>query len=66
MIALWQAYVMVRYFLRKPDMPAYRKWQLIADLLDRLEEDYLKAFPDETPIFDEGFKETLLKLVIPK
>ena len=57
---------MVRYFLRKPDMPAYRKWQLIADLLDRLEEDYLKAFPDETPIFDEGFKETLLKLVIPK
>ena len=57
---------MVRYFLRKPDMPAYRKWQLIANLLDCLEEDYLKAFPDEFPVFAEGFKESLRKLVIPQ
>ena len=64
-MALWQAYVAVRYFLKKPDMPVYRKWELIAELLDKLETDYLKAYPDESPIFDEGFKETLRKLTIP-
>ncbi len=57
---------MVRYFLRKPNLTDYHKWQLIADLLDCLEEDYLTEFPDEVPIFAKGFKETLRKLVIPK
>ena len=57
---------MDRYFLRKPDLPGYRKWQLLAELLDRLEEDYLTVFPDEAPIFDNGFKEALRELVIPK
>ena len=66
MIALWQAYVAVRYFLKKPRLIAYRKWELIAEVLDRLEEDYLKAYPDEPPVFDEGFKETLRNLMIPK
>ncbi|MBQ9525738.1 MAG: hypothetical protein IJR69_11590 [Bacteroidaceae bacterium] len=45
-------------------MPAYRKWELIADLLDKLEEDYLKSHPDEPPLFDEGFKESLRNLII--
>jgi hypothetical protein len=55
----------VRYFLKRPRLPLYRKWELIAELLDRLEEDYLKAYPDEPPVFEEGFKEALCKLVIP-
>ena len=56
----------MRYFLKKPDLPVYRKWELIAELLDRLEADYQRAYPDEPPIFDEGFKETLRKLTIPR
>ena len=63
---MWQAYVLVRYFLRKPDVPIYRKWELIAEVLDRLEDDYLKEYPDEPPIVDEGFKAALRKLMIPK
>ena len=55
----------MRYFLKKPQLRLYRKWELIAELLDRLEEDYLSAYPDEPPVFDEGFKEALRKLVIP-
>jgi hypothetical protein len=54
----------VRYFLKKPRLPLYRRWELIAEVLDRLESDYLRTFPDEPPIFEEGFKEALRKLVI--
>ena len=61
---MWQAYIVVRFFLKKPKFPAYRKWELIAELLDKLEEDYLKDHPDEPPIFDEGFSESLRKLLI--
>ena len=61
---MWQAYVSVRYFLRKKRLPAYRKWELIAELLDKLEEDYLKEYPDESPVFKEGFKEALRDMVM--
>ena len=61
---MWQAYVSVRYFLRKPRLPTYRKWELLADLLDKLEEDYLKEYPDEKPVFEEGFRESLRNLII--
>jgi len=50
--------------LRKPRLPTYRKWELIADLLDKLEEDYLKEYPDEKPVFEEGFRESLRNLII--
>lgn len=56
----------MRYFLKNSRLPLYRKWELIAEALDRLEEDYLKAYPGEAPLFDEGFKEALHKLVIPE
>lgn len=56
----------MRYFLKQPRLPLYRKWELIAEALDRLEEDYLKAYPDEVPVFEEGFKEALWKLIKPK
>jgi len=35
-------------------------------MLDKIEEDYLKAYPDELPVFEEGFKNALRKLVIPQ
>ena len=54
---------MIRYFLQKPELSSYQKWQLIADLLDSLEHDFLEAFPNEPPIFLQGFRETLFALV---
>jgi len=50
--------------LRKKRLPAYRKWELIAELLDKLEEDYLKEYPDEKPVFEKGFKESLREMVM--
>lgn len=61
---MWQAYVSVRYFMRKKSLPTYRKWEMIAELLDKLEEDYLKEYPDENPVFEKGFKEALRKMVM--
>ena len=61
---MWQAYVSVRYFMRKKSLPTYRKWEMIAELLDKLEEDYLKEYPDENPVFEEGFKEALRDMVM--
>lgn len=66
MIALWQAYIVVRYFLKKPKLTAYRKWELVAETLDRIEADYLEAYPDELPVFEKGFNEALRQLIIPK
>jgi hypothetical protein len=54
---------MIRYFLQKPELSSYQKWQLIADLLDCLEHDFQEAFPNEPPIFLQGFRESLFELV---
>ena len=56
----------MRYFLKKSRLSRYRKWELIAELLDRLEADYLRAYPDEEPVFEEGFKDALWRLIKPK
>lgn len=37
---------------------------MIAELLDKLEEDYLKEYPDENPVFEKGFKESLREMVM--
>jgi hypothetical protein len=65
---LYQAYVAVRYRLtqRKVRRADGQKWLLIAELLDALEEDYRRIYPDEAPPFEEGYKEALRKLIIPK
>ena len=42
------------------------KWLLIAELLDALEEDYRRIYPDDDPPFEEEYKESLRKLLIPK
>jgi hypothetical protein len=54
----------LRYFLQKPGLSSYQKWQLIAKVLDSLEHDFQEAFPNEPPIFLQGFRETLFALVI--
>jgi len=60
--------VAVRYRLTQRKVPRGngQKWLLIADMLDALEEDYRRIYPDEEPPFDEGYKESLRKLIIPK
>ena len=55
---------MIRYFLQKPGLSSYQKWQLIAKILDSLEHDYQEAFPNEPPVFPQGFREALFELVI--
>ena len=55
---------MLRYFLQKPGLSSYQKWQLIAKVLDSLEHDFQEAFPNEPPIFLQGFREALFELVI--
>ena len=55
---------MVRYLLQKPELSSYLKWQLVADLLDSLEHDYLEIFPNEPPVFPQGFREALFELVL--
>ena len=55
---------MVRYLLQKPELSSYQKWQLIAEALDSLEHDFLETFPNEPPIFAQGFREALFELVI--
>lgn len=42
------------------------KWLLIAEMLDGLEEDYRRIYPDDDPPFEEGYRESLRKLMIPK
>jgi hypothetical protein len=65
---LYQAYVAVRYLLgqRKNPLTRRQKWLLIARLLDALEEDYRRIYPDDDSPFEEGYKESLRKLMIPK
>ena len=65
MIALYQAYVVVRYLLSQQKHPLTRrqKWLLIARLLDALEEDYRRIYPNDDPPFEEGFEESIRKLV---
>ena len=63
-IALWQGYVVLRYFLQKPELSSYLKWQLVAELLDSLERDFLETFPNEPPVFPQGFREALFELVL--
>jgi hypothetical protein len=53
----------LRYFLQKPGLSSYQKWQLIAKVLDSLEHDFQEAFPNEPPIFTQGFRESLFTLV---
>ena len=67
MIALYQAYVAVRYRLtqKKVKRAPGDKWLLIAEWLDALEEDYRRIYPNDDPPFEDGFKESLRKLVIP-
>ena len=65
MIALYQAYVAVRYLLgqRKNPLTRRQKWLLTARLLDALEEDYRRIYPDDILPFEEGFEESLRKLL---
>jgi hypothetical protein len=45
------------------------RWErllLLCQVLDQLERDYRTIYPDEKPIIDSGFEETLRDLVIPK
>jgi hypothetical protein len=64
-IALYQAYVAVRYLLgqRKNPLTRRQKWLLIARLLDALEEDYRRIYSDDIPPFEEGFEDSLRKLL---
>ena len=48
-----------RSYIDAPEKP----WQLIAKVLDSLEHDFQEAFPNEPPIFLQGFRETLFALV---
>ena len=65
-IALYQAYVVVRYLLcqRKNPLTRRQKWLLIARLLDALEEDYRRVYPDDNPPFEDGFEESIRKLMM--
>ena len=56
----------MRYLLgqRKNPLTRRQKWLLIARLLDALEEDYRKIYPDDIPPFEDGFEESLRKLII--
>ena len=58
----------MRYRLTQTKRPlsAGEKWLLIADLLDAFEADYRAIYPNDPSPFDEGFRESLLKLIIPK
>lgn len=42
------------------------KWLFIAELLDALEADYRQVYPDDDPPFEEGFRESLRHLILPK
>jgi len=65
---LYQAYVAVRYRLtqQKVKRQPGEKWLLIAELLDALEEDYRRIYSDDVPPFEEGYRESLRKLMIPR
>ena len=39
------------------------KWLLLAEMLDALEEDFRRIYPNDTPPFEHGYKETLKKLM---
>ena len=67
MIALYQAYVAVRYRLtqRKVKRAPGDKWLLIAEMLDALEEDYRRIYPNDDPPFEEGFRQSLRQLILP-
>ena len=55
----------MRYLLgqRKNPLTRRQKWLLIARLLDALEEDYRKIYPNDIPPFEDGFEESLRKLL---
>ena len=45
------------------------RWErllLLCQVLDQLESDYRSIYPDEKPIFESSFEETLRDLVIPE
>ena len=58
----------MRYRLtqQKVKRQSAEKWLLIAELLDALEEDYCRIYPDDVPPFEEGYRESLRKLMIPR
>ena len=62
---MYQAYVAVRYILcqRKRPLTPRQKWLMIARLLDALEHDYQEVYPDDTSPFDEGYEESIRKLM---
>ena len=64
-MALYQTYVTVRFLLSQQKRPLTRrqKWLLIARLLDALECDYQQIYPDDNPPFDEGYEESIRKLM---
>jgi len=58
----------MRYRLtqRKVQRGNGQKWLLIAEMLDALEEDYRRIYPDEPSPFETGYREALRQLIIPK
>ncbi|SNU03276.1 hypothetical protein SAMN06298211_101462 [Prevotellaceae bacterium MN60] len=64
-MALYQTYVTVRFLLSQQKRPLTRrqKWLLIARLLDALEHDYRQVYPDDMSPFDEGYEESIRKLM---
>lgn len=59
-VYLYQAYVALRYVLRKRAATPREKWLLLADLLDCLERDFRAVYPDEPSPFPNGYRDSLL------
>ena len=62
---MYQAYAAIRYRLTQQKVPrtTKEKWLLIAKLLDALEEDYRRIYPNDAPPFEDGYTEVLKRLI---
>lgn len=65
-VYLYQAYVALRYVLRKRAATPHEKWLLLADLLDSLERDFRAVYPDAPSPFPDGYRDSLFHLLGPK
>lgn len=65
LLRLPQFYTILRMLLHREPTPQ-RRLLLLARILDRLEQDYTDAYPNDEPIFDGSLEQLVRDLLIPK